>query len=73
MASIEEESTMPVPTVADVNDLLPEKGKGIATVYKFEIAWIRAALAAFDVAVGDKSDLGECKVPFQILYESQRG
>ena len=66
--SIEEQSTTPVPTVADVNDLLPEKGKDIATVQKFNTAWVRAALAALDIAVGDKSDLGECKAALSTYY-----
>ena len=68
MASIEEQSTTPVLTVADVNDLLPEIGKETATVYKSDIAWVRAALAALDIAVDDKSDLGECKAALSTYY-----
>ena len=68
MAPIEEQSTTPVLTVADVNDLPSEKGKEIATVCKFNLTWVRAALAALDIAVDDKSYLGECKAAHSAYY-----
>ena len=68
MASTEEHSTKTELTVADVIALLPEKGKEIATVHKSNTAWVRAALAALAISVGDKSAHGECKAALSTYY-----
>ena len=68
MASLEEQPTTTELTEANVDDLLPATGKKIATVYKFNIAWVRAALAALEIAVEDTNDLGECKATLSTYF-----
>ena len=68
MASIKEHSTTKELTVADVITLLPEKGKEIVAVHKSNIAWVRAALAALAISVGEKSAHGECKAALSTYH-----
>ena len=68
MTSTEEHSTTPEAAVADVIPLLPKKGKEISTVYKSNIAWVRAALAALAISVGDKTAHGECKAALSTYH-----
>ena len=37
-------------------------------MYKFNINWVRSALAALEIAVDDKNDLGECKAALSTYY-----
>ena len=64
----EEKYSTPALTEAGVGDLLPATGKEFAAVYKFNINWVRSALAALEIAVDDQSDLGECKAALAKCY-----
>ena len=55
--------------VADVGAVRPGSGKGMAVVIKFNIPWVRKALAAVNITVGDLSDHGECKAALIKYYQ----
>ena len=56
------------PTVADVNAQLPGPGKETSVVFKSSIAWVRGALAAVGIKVGNLTESGECKAALITNY-----
>jgi len=68
IALLEEQSTTTELTDADANAVLPAAGKEFAALNKFNIDWVRSALAALEIAVGDKNDLGERKAALSTYY-----
>ena len=55
--------------MADVNAQLPGPGKEIAVVFKFNIAWVREAMAAVDITVENLNDQGKCKAALITYYQ----
>ena len=53
------------PTVADVNAQLLGPGPEIATALKFNIAWVRGALAAVGIKVDNLTKPGECNAALE--------
>ena len=68
MAALEEEPTTTELTEVDINALLPTSGKETTAVLKFNIKWVRSALAALKIAVDDTKDTGECKAALATYY-----
>ena len=56
-------------TVTEVKAQLPGPEKEITAVFRFNIAWVREALAAVNIAVEDLSDPGECKAALITYYQ----
>ena len=57
--------------VADVNAQLPGPRNEIATVFKFDIAWVRDALAAVDIKVDNLTEPGECKAALITFHQGR--
>ena len=55
-------------SVAEVNGQLPGPGLEIETVLDFKISWVREALAAVGITVGDLSHKAECKAALIKYY-----